>query len=101
MGRWSQRRLAGGGPSTQLQIISATILGTNESELTFNIAYDLGSFNAGDFTSNPSGEIGDGIFQDTPTTLRIGFLGDVSGDFDIDYAGTYPGLASPQNIPYT
>lgn len=104
MGRWAQRRRAGGGPNLDVEIsmISAETGGSLEEILiTYSSDVTAGNFDAGDFTSLPSNETGDNLAQGGSDQLIVAFLNPVDTDTSLNYAGSSPGIQSPQTIART
>lgn len=80
MGRWAQRRRAGGGQSAGLQMTFAERTTVDEATITFSgptTDADTAQFQ---FTSFPSGEGSTVIQLDLPNSLSVEFTGDVSSD---------------------
>lgn len=101
MGRWAQRRRAGGGSPVLNSMIYAAAVGGADADVTYATTIDAAELDPDSFTSNPSGEQGLTINQLTDTKIEISFSGDVSGDTTLLYAGVVIGIRTPQTISYT
>lgn len=98
MGRWAQRRRAGGGPSTApTQIILAQLSGTDFVELTYNRTVNVADFSELNFTTNTA-VTAVGVGQTATNKLIVDFGEDISGAGSLTYTGTTPAVISPQTI---
>lgn len=106
MGRWSQRRLAGGGgphtnPSTLTSITQALIDSPTTAIVTYDNAVHASAFSLADFTSKPTTNAHPAnISQGAPNELELDFFSSISLDTQLTYAGTVSGVLSPQTEPY-
>lgn len=107
MGRWAQRRQAGGGQSAQQPpettiehaTIDDTLLGI--VNVFFTAPVSPADFSETDFTSQPSGTVGT-VFTDLDaTTLQVTFSPAIAADTSLDYAGTAPNVQTPESVLYT
>lgn len=101
MGRWSQRRRAGGGPPLITSGISIT-LGQIDGTMTVILTYDgnitAGDFNEASFTTHPSNTSANAISQESVNALNLEFTEDISTDTTISYNGSVVGVTTPQTI---
>jgi hypothetical protein len=102
MGRWAQRRRSGGGggPSTSIILESASYGNADEEivvQFTGNI--EVGDFTGTEFTTGPNNHVSDSLFQDTPSSLIVVFIVDVTAETDITYSGSVPGIITPTTVP--
>lgn len=103
MGRWSQRRRSGGGaaaPPTAISILSAVRTTSTTIVVTFSGDVHAADFAGTDWISQSSTEEAAIIGQAAPNALELEMTGDVSGDAQLDYAGTAPNVTSPQHTAY-
>ena len=104
MGRWAQRRLAGGGPPLPvdlIQIVSAVIDGTNFILLTYSAAVDIGDFLNSDFETVPNVRESIDITDPAANELYLEYSGGALAETAITYHGTAPGILTPQTIALT
>lgn len=101
MGRYAQRKIAGGGPKTtgtnQLQIISKTnspdgLLTT----YTFSGPVDAGDFTPGDFQTTPGALNADVINQGAANSLEVSWFSDIRNEIFVSLTTTAPNVLSPQ-----
>lgn len=103
MGRWSQRRRAGGGPpgiSGLIEITLATQTAANELTLDYSGDVTAGDFNTADFTTFANNLSPDVINQTASNQLQLQFPVDVTGEGAIIYAGTTLNVLTPQTVPF-
>lgn len=107
---WSQRRRRGGGgpaaPSTGTTILRVLIGDVNDGTIVvyFSRAVSVADFAAGNFTNNTVGGVGTVIGQGEFNSLVVGRPSweDVESIGDsITYAGTAPGVPTPQTLAIT
>lgn len=101
MGRWSQRRLAGGGVTPLNEIITAHISAPTKIDLTYSAAISASSISGGNFVSNPSSEQDISILQLGTRSVRLTMSGNIEADTTIDWTGATPGVLTPQTVDYT
>lgn len=107
MGRWAQRRRAGGGsspdsaPPTIAQLLEAHIDGIVTEQAVYTTPITAGDFSPGDFVSNPSGGTSTIVLQINATTIEIEFDNIVTGDDTLEYAGTNPNVITPDSVAIT
>lgn len=99
MGRWAQRTRRGGGPPTPscATIIHALLLDPATVDIDFTIDVDVADFNASDFTVPVDGLTGISIVQAGSNTVEVDLGGSTTVGSILHYAGTAPGVCSPQN----
>lgn len=102
MGRWAQRTRQGGSQVVFNQMIDAEISGSgqDQAQIEYMTTQNLTALSAGDFTSNPSGEIGDSIASITDKFVTVQFLNPLTGDTSLTYAGSVVNFIHPQTINY-
>lgn len=104
MGRWAQRRRGGGDPKSVqgalLQIEDANITSTTEVTAEYSGEISAAGFSDGDFTSLNSNETSISVTQFSANELVIEFSGTITGDDQIEYTGTKPGVLTPQTVNY-
>jgi len=101
MGRWAQRRVAGGGikPNANglLQIINATVSPDGEIvTTTWSGTVNPIDFAAADFLSSPSDTEPNNIGQENPNQLDLEYASDIRSEDFIRYIGSTPGILTPQ-----
>lgn len=106
MGRWSQRRHAGGGPPLPMsgplaEMIEATGGGPGKLNLTYDTDVDGPSFIAGDFVTAPLGLIATSIDVIGPVNIHLHFVGSPGDELSLTYSGSVPGVLTPQTIAIT
>lgn len=103
MGRYAQRRLAGGGPTPPATgdnfIVAASQPSADVVRVTYQTVVMATDFAASDFENaipdNPTT-----ITQFSPTQIDLNFAGDVTGANPLSYIGTVPGYLTPDGIDY-
>jgi hypothetical protein len=102
MGRWAQRKRAGGGPSAPslTQIDTATLASNTQADLFYNNSVTATDFDPATFTSSPSGVFGTAITQAGPNEFLIDLTGSAAGDDEIQYTGSVSGVLTPQSVQY-
>jgi hypothetical protein len=107
---WSQRRRRGGGGApapTATTVITRILIGdVNDGTIVvyFSRVVAVASFAAGNFTNNTVGGVGTAIAQSEADSLVVGRASweDVEAIGDsITYAGTAPGVLTPQTVAIT
>lgn len=99
MGRWAQRRRAGGGPPTLNYITEAAAGGAaNQMFVRYAQNVDETQLIPSAFEATPSTNTGDTIDQLLPNRIRISFTGDVDTDTTLIYGGSTPGILTPQTV---
>lgn len=104
MGRWAQRRRGGGGTPAATELVSITqaqITASQEIEVTYSQDVSDADYNAGDYQSNTSGEIGSSLMNSASNRLTIFFASSVVGDTDVAYTGAATNTLTPQTVNYT
>lgn len=104
MGRWSQRRLAGGGtPATPLIEMTLAELTPGDAFLTVSYSAPVldTDFTPPDFTTAISGFIAISVIQNDADTLIITFNEVLDGEGSLRYTGTVPNVRTPQTISIT
>src|SRR3972149_5303461 len=101
MGRWAQRKRAGGGPVTLNQMIQAVKTGGILVEVEWSADVDPASFEPTAFTSEPSGIINQAFAVIGPRRLELQFEFPVDADTELVYLGLTPGMLTPQTISYS
>lgn len=100
MGRWSQRRLAGGGITPLNHIIDANNLGGFNATAEYQSNVNAAVFNGDEFLSQPSGTVSNLVVQTSTRTVTITFDDPMGADTSLAYSGTVPGILTPQTINY-
>lgn len=67
-------------------------------QVTYSAAVTAAAFAPDDFQSFPSTEQSNSYGQVNPDEITITFSGDISGDNQVVYAGTVPGILTPQTL---
>ncbi|HEX5219831.1 MAG TPA: hypothetical protein VFZ59_09710 [Verrucomicrobiae bacterium] len=105
MGRWSQRRLSGGGPpalapSSSCIQITPPAQG-NGSHLTVIFAGDIDAndFNTSDWETTPGLFVPDDVTQGASNALELNFNDDIEGETSLNFNGAVTGVCSPQSVP--
>lgn len=104
MGRWSQRRLAGGGPQSfteENRILEAVLTSVDVIDLTYASAVDSSLFSPSNFTALPSGSTATTFTVLDATHFQLNFSVDISTDSTLEYDGSVPGFESPQDVTIT
>lgn len=102
MGRWAQRQLGTSPqPPSLLQMINATFPVGQDVVVTYNGDILFTDFLPTDWESEGSGLGSVNAAQLASNSLTITFIGDISADFAIQYAGTNPHVLTPQFLAYT
>lgn len=101
MGRYTQRRRAGGSPGGLNYIRTAQIVGQTTAQLRYNQATSPTALDGTDFTSNPSGTGGDSWTGQQNGFAVLEFADDITGDTSITYSGTAAGFVHPQTKTYS
>lgn len=100
MGRWSQRRLAGGGPPILNYMTFATQIENDVINVRFAFPVDATTFDPSDFVSNPSGALATTYAQLQPNLLEITLNSSSAGDDEVQYVGNKSGFQPNQQIQY-
>lgn len=98
MGRWAQRRRAGGGPQTVNYIVQIDATGSPVVTATYNANIDVGEFAAANFVRNDTAAPADSVSSAGPKLLEIEFTDPVNAATSITYTGTANNVRSPQTI---
>lgn len=104
MGRWSQRRRAGGGPpsfTAENRIIEAVLTSIDVLDLTYAATVDASVFNLANFTTLPGGTNPATFTTLDATHFQLNFGVDISSDTTLEYDGVIPGFESPQDVTIT
>lgn len=103
MGRWSQRRRAGGGGAGFLPIACNPILGVNvidafDVQVTFAQPVDIADWDPTNFHDTTTGANGDGAMsQISPNVILMELDDSVNPGDSWTYDGAAPGVCSPQS----
>lgn len=103
MGRWAQRRRAGGGPTFPPVLISITLVvvdGANELVVTYSGNVDPGDFSNSDFITDSSLAVPTSITDLDTNILLLTFGVDVSDSQNLVYSGNVSGVLTPQSVAY-
>lgn len=101
MGRWSQRRRAGGGGTPGNQMVLAFISGANTIDVEFFRPIPAGTINAQTVEIAPSANSPISIIQSDSKTLTYDFGLAVAGTTSLTYSGNDDALLTPQTIAVT
>lgn len=104
MGRWAQRRRAGGGPGAAIAIIhlvAATVTGAATMTATYSGPPDISGLDPTDFLAVINGENGDDIAALGGNQIQIHFAGSIFGETTLEYSGTTPGYLTPDSVAVT
>jgi hypothetical protein len=103
MGRWSQRRRAGGGPQEIpiLHMIDAVLDGDTNAEVLYNGSIEATTIDRTSFSSFPSGFVPDAVVNLTSDRLGLSFGDFITGDTEIRYSDGTPNLLNPDSFPYS
>lgn len=102
MGRWSQRRRAGGDAQilNEAFIIEVTRPDNVTASIAYNIPVDASTLNPAAFFSNPSTAEPNSLAQAGTNQVDATFLDDILSDTSIQYIGITPGFKSPDSRDY-
>jgi len=102
MGRWAQRKRAGGGGESLNYITNVhSVPGIDTLQVTYHAPVDPDALDPAAFQSIPSASFGQGKAPNSETQVEIFYGDDISADTTLDYDGTTPGLLTPQTVPFT
>ena len=100
MGRRAQAKRVSTGTQPENYFHAAFLTPPQTVQLQYAYAIDAASLSAPAFLSNPSGQQGESILQVNTTTIDITLVDDATGDDEIQYSGTTPGIMTPQVRQY-
>lgn len=101
MGRWAQRRIAGGGGVAYLaNINSAQVDSVNVLFLTWSSGVNAANLTATDFVTN-GGHHGVTVTQPDDNSTYVNFGLDISDEVTLTYNGHAAGINTPQTIAIT
>lgn len=100
MGRWAQRRLAGGGVNPLNYVISARQLDDTHAEITFQYDTDLDLVDNMGIESSPSGAQKDSLTQVDRRTYGIEWDMSTAGDNEVQMNYSTPGFIASNQIQY-
>lgn len=98
MGRWSQRRRGGGGPSILNQMIEAVIEDSTSASLYFKLPVTPAQLTPANFHCDPSGEVGVSSIQLDPNSVTMLFAGTILTDIECTHEPPAPGFAVPTTV---
>lgn len=102
MGRWAQRRLAGGGSVFLNTINNASIDNAQTVRLIWKGIVDPTKFSPSMFISNPSGTVPISVTGGTNQQhMFLNFGPDIDTDTSVTYLGAVPGTLAPQTKTYS
>lgn len=100
MGRWAQRRIAGGGGDQVINQIVSAIYDAGELLLTYRENVSGPLFTGLEFTAQPGSHASTEVNNETLNSIRVTFGSAISSSGTVDYAGSVPGILNPQSFPY-
>lgn len=102
MGRWAQRKRAGGSPTPLNYMTGAVITGGGADIIRVTFAYPVtaAAFDAASFQSAPGGAIGDSVAQVSAKVVDVTLDVSAAGDTTFSYIATLGGFNFPQVINY-
>lgn len=99
MGRWAQAKRTGGGGETLVEITSAVASGGGTAiDVTWSRAVTASGLSPAAFHTLPMFEVPISVVQTSPTVTTLTFGVDISAENFLEYDGTDPGFASPQQV---
>lgn len=97
MGRWAQRRVAGGGqPTTLIAMVRAIRPTPSTVRVNYSGNVQASAFDPSDFETDSSIEA-TAVTQFSPNQIVLDFGEDVSGSASVDYSGDTVGILTPQS----
>lgn len=102
MGRWAQRRIAGGGPSPTAALIemtAATVTDPDKIQVDYSGDVTAGAFGANDFETQPGTVLGTSISQVASNAIEITFADTINAEATLTYSGGNSGILTPQTVP--
>lgn len=100
MGRFAQRRRAGGGGTVQNRIVSAVLTAPTFCKLQYASNISISGLNASDFTSEPTNIDCNDVTQNGARGVVLEWDMAITGETGLTYSGARQDLVSPQTISY-
>lgn len=106
MGRWAQRRTAGGGPlvsppTATTQMTIATGAGPGTLEITYTSNVTAANFPANGWILTPTNVRSSGVSQDAANSLDVTFAPFLGTETFVTFDKSVPNVITPQKIAIT
>lgn len=98
MGRWAQRRRAGGGSPSLNSMIRAVQSGAFSLQVTYASDVSADDFTPGMFAEQTDDIVPVAVFQLSPNSLELNFSSELENASELIYIGNVLGTRTPQTI---